>query len=649
MAIEELQKGRYKYLRRLGSGGMGEVYLMQDTRVNRQVAIKVLRAEGSGYPNDSKSGSSPNANSARLFEREARAIAALEHPNILPLYDFGEEPLDDGSMTYMVMPYCADGSLEGWLFQRSEDKLPVPLIAALIEQAAEGLQYAHEHNVIHLDVKPPNFLIRNNRKDSLRPTLLLADFGISRSFTTVSSSSRTIRGTPAAMAPEQWSGEPSFASDQYALAVMTYEMLVGRPPFVGSLEQLMYRHFSVQPQPPSTFNPRLSTAVDAVLLRALSKKPEDRYPTIGDFASALLEAANQPSAYSEADLAGYSTMTISSSEAEKGLSRMLTLVDGEEITVSVPPGTQNGQVLRLPRPNAADGEADVVLVNIAVESPASLSSASFTDEARVTPAAADAETAPSLIRKASDEPVQQGAETPQLASINQIAPAAQVSEKPPLRLTSSTPAAASGHNQPTFANVEKAGQITGAPVPITQPRRSFGLLALISVLLVLLILAGSIIFLATRPQGSTTGGPLAQSTPTQAGQSTVATTPTAALTPTAMPTTVPPGEYIAGKYNGSFTDSSTNQSKTLSVQLNQTNGSGVLSGGATINSSTPYSLKGTVDRQGNFSFSVAQPSGLPYVFHGQYTSQQSLHGNYCRSATSDCPFDTGYFTVGPRS
>ncbi|HVU69970.1 MAG TPA: serine/threonine-protein kinase, partial [Ktedonobacteraceae bacterium] len=327
MALEELQNGRYHYLRRLGSGGMGEVYLMQDMRVNRQVAIKVLRTEGPFRASDA-----PGTSSAQLFEREARAIAALDHPNILPLYDFGEEVRDGDNMTYMVMPYCADGSLESWLHQRGDNLLTAPQVAALIEQAAEGLQYAHEHKVIHLDVKPPNFLIRRNRKDPLRPTLLLADFGIARNFTTISSASRTIRGTPAAMAPEQWSGEPVFASDQYALAVMTYEMLVGRPPFVGSLEQLMYRHFSVQPQPPSSFNPRLPQAVDAVLLRALSKKPQERYSTIADFASELVEAASQPSAYSESDLAGYSTLTISPSEAEAGLSRMLTLTSGEEVT-----------------------------------------------------------------------------------------------------------------------------------------------------------------------------------------------------------------------------------------------------------------------------------------------------------------------------
>src|SRR5690348_16144785 len=114
MAIEQLQDGRYQYLRLLGSGGMGQVYLMQDTRVSRQVAIKVIRFEGAPYPDHSTT-----HDAARLFQREARAIAALEHPYILPLYDYGEERREDGTITYMVMPFCADGSLDGWLSQHT--------------------------------------------------------------------------------------------------------------------------------------------------------------------------------------------------------------------------------------------------------------------------------------------------------------------------------------------------------------------------------------------------------------------------------------------------------------------------------------------------------------------------------------------------
>ncbi len=106
MAVEKLQNDRYRRLRLLGSGGMGEVYLMQDERVNRQVAIKIIRFENAAYL-----GSDAATDTARLFQREAKAIAALEHPNILPLYDFGEEASNDTTTSYMVMPFCAEGSL----------------------------------------------------------------------------------------------------------------------------------------------------------------------------------------------------------------------------------------------------------------------------------------------------------------------------------------------------------------------------------------------------------------------------------------------------------------------------------------------------------------------------------------------------------
>src|SRR5229473_1056926 len=135
MALEELQSGRYRSLRLLGTGGMGEVYLMNDTRVSRQVAIKVIRAEGAPYP-----GSDSGKDAARLFQREARAIAALEHPNILPLYDFGEETRDGKTITYMVMPYCTEGTLASWLHQRDSDLLSPQDIAYLVEQAADALQ-----------------------------------------------------------------------------------------------------------------------------------------------------------------------------------------------------------------------------------------------------------------------------------------------------------------------------------------------------------------------------------------------------------------------------------------------------------------------------------------------------------------------------
>src|SRR5712691_1478978 len=371
MALEELQDGRYRFVRLLGSGGMGEVYLMQDMRVNRQVAIKVIRSESTPYPD-----STTAKDATRLFQREARAIAALEHPNILPLYDFGEETRDGKTMTYMVMPYCTEGTLASWLQQRgSSGRLqepppnslpPLPLqpqnVVYLVEQAADALQYAHDHEVIHLDVKPSNFLLRSNRKNPNRPTLLLADFGIARSFTTVASSSLTIRGTPTAMAPEQWSSTPVPATDQYALAVMVYELLTGRPPFVGSMEQLMFHHFTTQPPPPSTFNSLLSSAIDAVLLRALAKKPEDRFPAIAAFASAFEQAVQTPRAEAVSeqqpgdDSSLYATLAISQTEADSGISQMITLPGGRKLNVPVPAGAHDGQVIRLQDSNGPSNQ-----------------------------------------------------------------------------------------------------------------------------------------------------------------------------------------------------------------------------------------------------------------------------------------------------
>ncbi len=287
MTLSELQNGRYRILHPLGSGAMGEVYLVEDTRLNRQVAIKVVRAEATASPN-----SKAAREAARLFQREARAIAQLNHPNILPLFDFGEENLNNATFTYMVMPFCAEGSLSNWLQQHGEPaSLSLNDIAQLVYQAADALQYAHDHQIIHLDVKPSNFLIRSRQDNPHRPELLLADFGVAKLSATTSDSSQAVRGTPAYMAPEQWSGHAVPATDQYALAVMAYGLLTGRRPFEGRPEQIMYQHLNAQPQPPSTFNPRIPADLDAVILRALAKKPEDRFASISQFARAFQQAA----------------------------------------------------------------------------------------------------------------------------------------------------------------------------------------------------------------------------------------------------------------------------------------------------------------------------------------------------------------------
>jgi serine/threonine protein kinase len=608
MAIEKLQNGRYQYLRLLGSGGMGQVYLMQDTRVSRQVAIKVIRSEGASYP-----GSSTAADAARLFQREARAVAALEHPNILPLYDYGEESGEDATITYMVMPFCPDGSLEGWVSLHSNRLLPPQDVAHMLEQAAEALQFAHDHEVIHLDVKPSNFLLRSNKKNPDRPTLLLADFGIARNYTTVASSSRTIRGTPTSMAPEQWSSNPVFATDQYALAVMAYELLAGRPPFVGSMEQLMYQHFNAPPPPPSSFNPRLPAVFDAVILRALAKKPEDRYPSIAEFAGAFAEAVKQvPGDLSFAERPGgngsleqYATLSVSPSEANAGISRLMTLPSGQEVTILVPAGAQDGQIIRIP--GSTDQPIDVLLT-IASQQP------------NTSPPAGDSGSA------------------------------GQPSSTPPISLQSPVGGAVNP-NSPTVSASGPDAQSTATPLspPTRRPASRFKIITLIAVVVGLLLLStGAFYFYASHQ--STTNQPINanalnhQQSPTTAARPTV--TPTPGVTPQ-------PGLYIAGTYNGSMFNETTQQLTQISVFLVQTRGYAPLKGSVTFKSPSPgvYMLNGSVDTAGNFSFTVQQPSGqTPLLLYGTIKKNSQgtfLHGNYCSASSGPCLSNTGYFTAGP--
>jgi Protein kinase domain len=163
-------------------------------------------------------------------------------------------------------------------------------VAHIISQAADALQHAHERHILHQDVKPSNFLIRTRKEQPNRPEVFLADFGIARIYAATSHVSQHVRGTPAYMAPEQWEGRPVPASDQYALAIMAYQLLIGHPPFQGRMEQVMHQHFNVQPPAPTTLNPHLPKDVDTVLLHALAKRPEQRFANMTAFARAFQQA-----------------------------------------------------------------------------------------------------------------------------------------------------------------------------------------------------------------------------------------------------------------------------------------------------------------------------------------------------------------------
>mgnify|MGYP001201351468 CR=1 FL=1 len=374
MSLQGKQLGKYHLERLLGSGGMGEVYLASDTLIHRQVAIKVIRSEASGYPDGDST-----REASRLFQREVKAIAALDHPHILPLFDYGEENVQGVTLTYMVMPLRQEGTLTNWLHDRASRGLLSPLdVAQVILQAASALQYAHDREIIHQDVKPSNFLIRRDDQNPNLPYLLLSDFGVARFVTATTGMSQAIRGTPAYMAPELWDGYSVPASDQYALAIMAYELLTGRPPFQGGLTQMMYQQVNAAPQPPSALNPYLSSDIDQVLLIALAKRPADRFYSVTAFANALHNAvkvlpmdALQGIQQLPASQSIYATLAISQDEAQRGSSRALTLADGRHITVSIPAGTHNGQLLYVDsqgRIAAASEGAGSVILSIAVVS-----------------------------------------------------------------------------------------------------------------------------------------------------------------------------------------------------------------------------------------------------------------------------------------
>jgi eukaryotic-like serine/threonine-protein kinase len=264
---------------------------------------------------------------------------------------------------YMVMPYRRQGSLKDWLHTHlAQELLSLPAVDRIVRQAAFALQHAHDHQIIHQDVKPANFLVYNETEDPGRLNLQLADFGVAK-FMVKASESQVIRGTPAYMAPEQWEGHPVPATDQYALAVMAYELLTGHPPFVGNgYQKMWYQHHHVEPAPPGMVNPKLPKDLDGVLLRALAKKAEDRYSSVSAFAQAFTRALQN-----SGDI--HQTVTISILEARTGTNRILTLPSGRRVTVTIPERAYQGQIIRLEGyggPTTYGGPIGALIVTIAL-------------------------------------------------------------------------------------------------------------------------------------------------------------------------------------------------------------------------------------------------------------------------------------------
>lgn len=275
---------KYEIRGTLGSGAMGTVYDAMDRNIERRVAIKVVRLPPAGDPEGEEAHG--------RFRREAQAAGRLSHANIVGVHDYGE----NADAAWIVMELVEGGSLKDRL-DRNE-RFPVPEIARLMEQVLAALAYSHARGVVHRDIKPGNIMLTGDG------SVKMADFGIARLENSSMTQVGTVMGTPSYMAPEQLRGETVDArADIWAAGVMLYQLLTGEKPFEGGFSAVMHKALHTEPPPPSQLSVTAPRAFDAVIARALAKRPEDRFATAVAFAEAIRAAALAPAA--DAGMGGF--------------------------------------------------------------------------------------------------------------------------------------------------------------------------------------------------------------------------------------------------------------------------------------------------------------------------------------------------------
>ncbi len=266
--------GKYQIAERLGRGGMAEVYKAYHPQLERYAAVKLLHgylAEGQDF--------------LARFQREAKAVAALRHPNIVQIYDIDVEE----EHYYMVMEFIDGGTLKDRLIQ-ADGPLPIPEMAHIFRETASALDYAHRQGVLHRDIKPANVLIGENGR------VVLTDFGIARIVSeTQFTVTGTLVGTPAYMSPEQGKGmQISTPSDIYSLGIILYEMVTGKVPFDADTPlAVIHKHINEPLPSPRTIREDIPRVLEAVIVKALAKEPEDRYQSAAEMVAAAESAFSE--------------------------------------------------------------------------------------------------------------------------------------------------------------------------------------------------------------------------------------------------------------------------------------------------------------------------------------------------------------------
>ncbi len=278
--------GRYRLDRKIGQGGFAAVYLSTDNLLKRQVAVKVLSSD----LNEDKS-------FLARFEREAQSVASLEHPNILGIHDYGQA---EGT-AYLVMPYVSGGTLFD-LLKQPPYKVGLEEAGRFLQQAGAALDFAHRRNIVHRDVKPQNMLISAEDQH-----LFVCDFGIAKVLTGDTTQNRTgVVGTISFMAPEQFDGDISYATDIYALGCVLFQLITGQLPYSGGTHQVMVGHM-MNPVPSilERSGGQVLPTIQPVIEKALAKRPQDRFQTAAEFYSAYQTAISGGRAFQSNFAPGY--------------------------------------------------------------------------------------------------------------------------------------------------------------------------------------------------------------------------------------------------------------------------------------------------------------------------------------------------------
>jgi hypothetical protein len=283
LSLTSQNLGRYQIIAPLGHKEHSNVYQTYDRLRESNIAIKALPMN-SALPQDIHDTLEEEYN---RFQHEKEIMSHLKHPHIVPVLNSGKSYISGIPFIYKTMPYYTDGSLANWLYQRRGMTFPPQDILHIIAQLGDALQYAHTHDVLYQNFKFTNILISKSAKNLRGLHVLLSDFTIDLTQSTLPNNKDSFPY----VAPERWQEQVFPASDQYGLAAMAYELLAGRPLFQGQSATIIKQlHLSMTPPAPSSFNPSVSPTLDRVLLRALAKHPTERFPSVSAFVTAFQQS-----------------------------------------------------------------------------------------------------------------------------------------------------------------------------------------------------------------------------------------------------------------------------------------------------------------------------------------------------------------------